>query len=197
MITEQSTESVRPIIFGRTLEGKYIVFVGSLTVPLHNAWADAAIARQKEKYPKMTLVADRFGVAESLDDSVKTARDQMRANPDLKGILAFGSQGPIGAAKAVEDRDAIGKVAVTGPFSPGQGAKYIKSGAITEGFIWNPMLAGEVIVRVVSLLSTNDTRPANSGLYALRASSALVIGSISVTTCIMLLCRSSPRTNSQ
>jgi len=134
-------------------EGKYIVFVGSLTVPLHNAWADAAIARQKEKYPKMTLAADRFGVAESLDDSVKTARDQMRANPDLKGILAFGSQGPIGAARAVDDRDAIGKVAVTGPFSPGQGAKYIKSGAITEGFIWNPMLAGEVIVRIGALVA--------------------------------------------
>ena len=137
-------------------EGKYIIFVGSLTVPLHNAWADAAIARQKAKYPKMTLVADRFGVAESLDDSVKTAQDQMRANPDLKGILAFGSQGPVGAAKAVEDRDKIGKVVVVGPFSPGQGAKYIKSGAITEGFIWNPMLAGEVIVRIGAMVAAGQ-----------------------------------------
>ena len=78
-------------------EGKYIVYVGWLTVPLHNKWADAAIALQKEKYPKMQLVADRFGVAESVDDSYKTALDQMRANPDLKGILAFGAKGPIGA----------------------------------------------------------------------------------------------------
>ena len=61
---------------------------GSLTVPLHNKWADAAIALQKEKYPNMELVADRFGVAESMDDSYRTALDQMRANPDLKGILA-------------------------------------------------------------------------------------------------------------
>jgi simple sugar transport system substrate-binding protein len=137
-------------------EGKYIMYVGSLTVPLHNAWADAAVARQKEKYPKMTLVADRFGVAESLDDSVKTAQDQMRANPDLKGILAFGSQGPVGAAKAVEDKEAIGKVFVVGPFSPGQGAKYIKSGAISEGFIWNPMLAGEVIVRIGAMVAAGQ-----------------------------------------
>lgn len=134
-------------------EGKYIVFVGSLTVPLHNAWADAAIKRQKEKYPKMTLVADRFGVAESLDNSIQTAQDQLRANPDLKGILAFGSQGPIGAARVVEDRDKIGKLFVVGPFSPGQGAKYIKSGSISEGFIWNPMLAGEVIVRVGNMVA--------------------------------------------
>src|SRR6516164_10859913 len=39
-------------------EGEYIVYVGSLTVPLHNLWADAAIAYQKEHYPKMKLVAD-------------------------------------------------------------------------------------------------------------------------------------------
>ena len=103
-------------------EGKYIVYVGSLTVPLHNKWADAAIALQKEKYPKMELVADRFGVAESIDDSYKTALDQMRANPDLKGILAFGTQGPIGAARAVEERGKAGEIAVVGPFSPGQGA---------------------------------------------------------------------------
>jgi simple sugar transport system substrate-binding protein len=133
-------------------EGKYIVYVGSLTVPLHNKWADAAIALQKSKYPKMQMVTDRFGVAESLDDSYKTGLDQMRANPDLKGILAFGSQGPIGAARAVDERGKAGSVAVVGPFSPGQGARYIKAGSIREGFIWNPMLAGETIVRVANMI---------------------------------------------
>ncbi len=134
-------------------EGKYIMYVGSLTVPLHNKWADAAVALQKEKYPKMQLVADRFGVAESLDDSYKTALDQMRAHPDLKGILAFGSQGPIGAARAVEEKGKEASISVVGPFSPGQGAKFIKSGAIREGFIWNPELAGETIVRVGAMLA--------------------------------------------
>lgn len=129
-------------------EGKYIIYVGSLTVPLHNKWADVSIELAKKKYPNMELVADRFGVAESLDDSYKTALDQLRAHPDLKGILAYGSQGPIGAARAVEEKGKQKQVSVVGPFSPGQGAKYVKSGAIREGFIWNPSLAGEVIVRV-------------------------------------------------
>lgn len=146
---EQHMEGLAKAMGG---EGKYIVYVGSLTVPLHNKWADAAIDLQKQKYPDMQLVTDRFGVAESLDDSYKTALDQMRANPDLKGILAFGSQGPIGAARAVEERGKMGDVAVVGPFSPGQGAKFIKSGAIREGFIWNPMLAGETIVRVAAMI---------------------------------------------
>src|SRR3954469_6338601 len=139
-------------------EGKYVVYVGSLTVPLHNKWADAAIALQKSKYPKMQLVTDRFGVAESMDDSYRTSLDQMRAHPDLKGILAFGSQGPIGAARAVEERGKAKTVAVVGPFSPGQGAKFIKSGAIREGFIWNPMLAGETIIRVGTMVA-NGKQP--------------------------------------
>jgi len=133
-------------------KGKYAVYVGSLTVPLHNAWADAAIAYQKKNFPEMVLVSDRFGVAESLDDSYRTTQDLMRANPDLKGIVAFGSQGPIGAGRAVLEQHKADKIAVVGPFSPGQGAKLIKEGAIREGFIWNPMLAGEVIVRVGKMI---------------------------------------------
>jgi simple sugar transport system substrate-binding protein len=133
-------------------QGKYIVYVGSLTVPLHNKWADYAIALQKQKYPKMQLVADRFGVAESMDDSYRTTLDQMRAHPDLKGILTFGSQGPIGAARALEERGKEKSIVLVGGFSPGQGAKYVKNGTIRGGFIWNPMVAGETIIRVSNML---------------------------------------------
>ncbi len=133
-------------------EGKYVVFVGSLTVPLHNAWADAAIAHQKKQWPKMQLVSERFGVAESLDDSYRSAQDLMRAHPDLKGFLAFGSQGPIGAGRAVADARKADRIAVVGSFSPGQGAKLVRDGVIREGFIWNPALAGEVIVHVGKML---------------------------------------------
>ena len=129
-------------------EGKYIVYVGSLTVPLHNLWADFAIKEQKEKWPGMELVADRFGVAESMDDSYRTALDQMRAHPDLKGILTFGSQGPIGAARALEERGKEKSIVLVGGFSPGQGVKYVKDGTIRGGFIWNPMVAGETFVRI-------------------------------------------------
>ncbi|MBN9507983.1 MAG: substrate-binding domain-containing protein [Alphaproteobacteria bacterium] len=133
-------------------QGKYIVYVGSLTVPLHNKWADYAIALQKQKYPKMQLVADRFGVAESMDDSYRTTLNQMRAHPDLKGILTFGSQGPIGAARALEERGKEKSIVLVGGFSPGQGAKYVKDGTIRGGFIWNPMVAGETIIRVSNML---------------------------------------------
>ncbi|MCX7644379.1 MAG: substrate-binding domain-containing protein [Rhodobacteraceae bacterium] len=133
-------------------EGEYAVFVGSLTVPLHNAWADAAIAYLAEKYPNMKLIGERYGVAENVDDSRTTALDLMAANPNLKGFLAFGSQGPIGAGRAVEERRAVGSVHVIGPFSPGQGRDLIKSGAISGGFMWNPAEAGRVFVEIGKML---------------------------------------------
>jgi simple sugar transport system substrate-binding protein len=132
--------------------GEYAVFVGSLTVPLHNAWADAAIAHIEANYPDMTLIGERYGVAENVDDSRRTALDLMAANPNLKGFLAFGSQGPIGAGRAVEERRATGQVHVLGPFSPGQGRELVKSGAISGGFMWNPAEAGRVFVTMGKMM---------------------------------------------
>ncbi|MFT4012269.1 MAG: substrate-binding domain-containing protein [Paracoccus sp. (in: a-proteobacteria)] len=133
--------------------GKYAVFVGSLTVPLHNAWADAAIAWMKENHPEIELVGERYGVAENVDDSRSTALDLMAANPDLKGFLAFGSQGPIGVGRAIEERRKTGEIFVLGPFSPGQGRKMLHQGVISGGFMWDPMQAGEVFVTLGKMVA--------------------------------------------
>ena len=109
-------------------EGKYVVYVGGLTVTLHNLWADYAVELQKKKYPKMQQIGDRFGVSNSVDDSYRTAVDQMRAHPDLKGFLIFGANGPIGAGQAVADREKIGKVIVVGPFIPSLGHQVDEAG---------------------------------------------------------------------
>ena len=148
-------------------KGAYAVFVGSLTVPLHNAWADGAINYIKANYPDMRLVGDRYGVAEDVDKSRSTALDLMAANPDLKGFLAFGSQGPIGAGRAVEERRKDGEVFVAGPFSPGQGAKLIKSGALTGGFMWNPKQAGEVFVTLADRIAKGESVKAGDEIEGL------------------------------
>jgi simple sugar transport system substrate-binding protein len=137
-------------------KGEYAVFVGSLTVPLHNAWADAANEYIKKNYPDMKLVGERYGVAEDVDKSRSTALDLISAHPDLKGFLAFGSQGPIGAGRAIEERRKTGEIFVLGPFSPGQGQKLIKSGAISGGFMWNPKQAGEVFVTLADKLMKGE-----------------------------------------
>lgn len=136
--------------------GQYAVFVGSLTVPLHNAWADAAVAWLAENHPEIELVGERYGVAENVDDSRSTALDLISANPNLKGFLAFGSQGPIGAGRAIEERRKGGEIHVMGPFSPGQGQKLLKGGIISGGYMWNPAEAGRVFVTLGKMLFDGD-----------------------------------------
>lgn len=137
-------------------KGQYAVFVGGLTVPLHNAWADAANAYIAEHYPDIELVGDRYGVAEDVDASRTTALDLMRANPGLTAFLAFGSQGPIGAARAVEERRRAGEVLVMGPFSPGQGRTLVMDDVLTGGYMWNPKQAGEVFVTLGAMLANGE-----------------------------------------
>ncbi|PZX13774.1 simple sugar transport system substrate-binding protein [Palleronia aestuarii] len=136
--------------------GQYAVFVGGLSVPLHNAWADAAIAYIEENHPDMQLIGDRYGVAEDVDASRRTALDLMRANEDLGGFLAFGSQGPIGAARAVQERRRGGEIVVLGPFSPGQGRQLVHDGILTGGFMWNPKQAGEVFVTLGNMIANGE-----------------------------------------
>ena len=109
-------------------KGKYVVYVGSLTVPLHNLWADYGIDYLKANYPDMQLVGDRYGVAESVDDSRKTALDVLAANPDLGGFLTFGSQGPIGAGRALDEQHLGDKVSLVGFVlaRPGRGAPEVR-----------------------------------------------------------------------
>lgn len=151
-IDTQAERTIDALAFNMGGAGKYIIIVGSLIVPLHNAWADASIAMQKTKYPEMNAVPERFGVGENLYDSYKTVLDQIRAHPDLKGILAYGSQGPIGAARALDERGKGKQIALVGTFLPRQGAAYVKEGTIRVGYLWSPTLAGRTIVRVGAML---------------------------------------------
>ena len=133
-------------------EGEYMVVVGGLTVPLHNAWADYAIAYQKEHYPKMHLVADRFGVGESLDETKRVTNNMILAHPNLKGALIYGSSGVVGAAQAVKEAGKKDQIAVIGTCSPSQARKYITKGIIRESYIWSPVEAGKAIVHLAKLV---------------------------------------------
>lgn len=138
-------------------EGKYAIYVGGLTVPLHMAWSKATVDYLEKNYPEMEMVADVFGVAESVDDSMRTTTDLFSKHPDLKGIIGFGSQGPIGAARVVQRQNRADDTCVYGPFSASQGQRLVQSDNLKGGWIWNPMTAGEVFVRVAVMTVNGES----------------------------------------
>jgi simple sugar transport system substrate-binding protein len=133
-------------------KGEYVVYVGTLTTPLHNKWADAAIAYQKKNYPKMKLAASRFPGADEVDTSLRTTLDVLKAYPNLGGILGLGSNGPIGAGIGVRQKHLANKIAVVGTVVPSQAKPMIMDGTIKEGFLWSPIDAGYAMVAVASRL---------------------------------------------
>lgn len=141
-------------------KGGYVIYVGSLTVPQHNLWADLLVKYQKEHYPDMFEVTKRMPVAESVDDSRRTTLDLMRAYPDMKAVVSFGSNGPIGAGRAVQEKRAKNKVSVYGMMIPSQAASLIKSGDITAGITYDPASAGYALAAVAStLLNGGEVTP--------------------------------------
>ena len=122
--------------------GQYAIFVGSLTVPLHNLWADVGIAYAAEKYPGMELVTERIPCGEDQELSKQRTLELLQAYPDLAGIIGFGSLGPPGAAQALKEKGLTDDVAVVGTVLPAHAAQYLKDGSLDHGILWDPGDAG-------------------------------------------------------
>jgi simple sugar transport system substrate-binding protein len=143
-------------------EGEYVVYVGTLTTPGHNQWADAAIAYQKAHYPKMKMAADRFPGADLIDASSRVTQEVLQTYPNVRGILSMGSNGPIGAGNVIRQRHLEKKIAIVGTTIPSQAQAMIMSGVIREGFLWNPKDAGYGMVAVARMVL--DGTPIKTGM---------------------------------
>jgi simple sugar transport system substrate-binding protein len=129
-------------------KGEYIVFVGTLTTPLHNEWADYAVAYQKAHYPEMKQATDRLPGGDEVDVSQQTTLDAMKAHPHVKGFLVEGSNGPIGVGNALRQLHLGGKAAIVGTCVPSQARALIMDHIITECTWWNPIDSGYAMVAV-------------------------------------------------
>ncbi len=133
-------------------EGEFAVFVGGLTVPLHNTWADIGLEYIKENYPNMKLVTERIPSGESAELSFQKTQELLKAYPNLKGIVGFGSLGPIGAAQALEQKRMGGEVAVVGTVIPSHAARYLEENLMQKGFLWDPADAAHAMIAVAKMM---------------------------------------------
>ena len=132
--------------------GEFVVFVGSLTVPAHNIWADAALALAKQKYPGLKEVASRYPVSEDQNAARDAALSIITAHPNIKAFLTFGSQGGPGAAQALRQKGLIGKITVIATTAPSQAAEYLKDGSMYASVLWDPAEAGYAMIYLSKLI---------------------------------------------
>jgi rhamnose transport system substrate-binding protein len=95
----------------------------------------------KPEFAKLKLVSTVYGDDQS-DKSYREAVGLLRSNPNLKAIISPSTVGINAAAKAVVDEKLVGKVYVTGLGLPSEMAGHVKSGAVKEFAIWNPIDLG-------------------------------------------------------
>lgn len=127
-------------------KGEYVFFVGGLSVPLHNKWADIAKDYLAENYPDLKEVTDRIPCGEDAELARTRTLELLNTYPNLNAIIGWGSLGPIGAAQALREKELVGKVFVVGNVIPSQASEYLKDGSITEGLLWNPADSGYAAV---------------------------------------------------
>ena len=136
-------------------EGDYTIMVGALTMVSHMQWAEGAVARQKEAYPKMNLVCDYLDASAyggSNEGSYLAAKEALAKYPTLKGVIGCDMINPPGIAQAVEEAGKAGEIAVTGTCLVSVAGEYLTSGTIKTIVFWDPADAGEAMCNLAVMV---------------------------------------------
>jgi rhamnose transport system substrate-binding protein len=122
--------------------GEIAILSASAQATNQNTWIGVMKkVLEKPEYSKVKLVATVYGDDQS-DKSYREAIGLLRSHPNLKAIIAPTTVGIVAASKAVADEKLVGKVFVTGLGLPSEMAGHVKSGAVKEFAIWNPIDLG-------------------------------------------------------
>ena len=123
-------------------QGEIAILSASAQATNQNIWISVMkTVLEKPEFRKMKLVSVTYGDDQS-DKSYREAIGLLRSYPHLKAIIAPTTVGINAASKAVVDEHLVGKVFVTGLGLPSEMAGHVKSGAVREFAIWNPIDLG-------------------------------------------------------
>ena len=138
-------------------KGKWIQTVGSFTMESQMNWADAALARQQEKFPNLELVPDkRVADGSDAENSYELAKEVLKKYPDLKGFQCNGSFGAPGVCRALKE---LGRtdVLVVGTTIPSEVREYLHSGILKAGALWDPAVAAKAMLNLGVKMYNGET----------------------------------------
>ncbi|MFT4107310.1 MAG: autoinducer 2 ABC transporter substrate-binding protein [Lacrimispora sp.] len=125
-------------------KGTYTTMVGFLSTASHNEWADGAVARQKEAYPGLTLLADlpRVESENNTETAYEKAKEVLKKYPDITGFTGSSSDDTPGIARAINELGLADSVHVVGTGMPNECRELLKNGSLTCITLWDPADAG-------------------------------------------------------
>ncbi len=165
-------------------EGEIAILSATSTAPNQNEWIKWMNDElTKPEYANVKLVATVYGDDDD-EKSYNEALGLMKTYPNLKAIIAPTTVGIAASARAVQDQDMIGKVAVTGLGLPSQMRDYVKSGASPAFALWNPEDFGYLAIYTLHAIASGqiegqpgDTFTAGKlGEYTIDEKGELVLG---------------------
>lgn len=145
-------------------EGEYIATVGFLTSQSHMEQIEGAVARQKEKYPKMTQVG---GIVEDNTDTTiayNKIKEVLLSYPNLKGIIGSPMTTSVGAGLAVEEAGLQDKVSVISTGMVSVTGQYLESGAVKMIQLWDPADAGYAMNKIAEIALSGNRDAITAGL---------------------------------
>jgi rhamnose transport system substrate-binding protein len=117
-------------------KGDIAVITTTFTAPNQSSWIAAMKQTIVRQHPGLRIV-DVRPAGESTEQAYRVARDLLKSEPALKAIVALGAPNLPGAAQAVRDAGAVGRVAVIGNSTPNLMRKYLKDGTVHSVLLWN------------------------------------------------------------
>ena len=140
-----------------TDEGEYAIITGGLSAANLNAWIKYAREYAEEKFPNLKLVEDPYPTDEKQDVALSTAKDVMKAYPDLKGFICMSTPAPIGTAQAVRELGLQDKVTVVGTCVQEDCQDVLSDGSLDCGMLWNTQNLGYLTVACAKALLDGNT----------------------------------------
>lgn len=145
-------------------KGEYATTVGSLTSKSQNQWEEGGVARQKEKYPEMKLVAEKIETYDDQQKAYEKMKEIMKAHPNLAGFQGATSQDVPGAALAVSEAGLTGKIKLVGTSMVSISGKYLKDGTIDTIGFWDPADAGYAMNKLATMVLDGKKADVKDGM---------------------------------
>nr|WP_263327913.1 autoinducer 2 ABC transporter substrate-binding protein [Neobacillus sp. Marseille-Q6967] len=136
-----------------TEKGEIAILTGGLSAANLNSWIDGAKKELEDNYPNLKLVSDKIATDEKQPVAYQKTLDLIKSYPDLKGIMAFSTIAPLGAAQAIQEKGLQDKISIIGANLPKDSIPFLEDGALDKAILWEPDKLGYLTVALAKDLA--------------------------------------------